>query len=291
MTEFKAIGLITKPDDTRLEDTVRLLLEYLHRRELEVAIDQSAAILLQDTGLETVSRKEIASRCDLAIVVGGDGTLLNAARSLVEAGVAVLGINRGRVGFLADISPAAMIQQLDEILGGKYREDCRFLLQAQVRLGEEVITEKPAVNDVVIHSQGMARVIEIETHIDGRYLNTLRSDGLIISTPTGSTAYALSGGGPILHPSLDAIVLVPVCPHTLSYRPIVIDAGSEIEIRLHAHNSAPAQISFDGQAGVELTPDDQILIARKAQRLRLIQPTGHDYFEILRAKLRWSEQP
>ncbi len=291
MLNFNTIGLITKPCDHRLEDTVRTLIDYLHSKSLDVIVDASATDLLRDTGIITHSRETIAQQCDLAIIVGGDGTFLHAARSLAVSGVPLLGINRGRLGFLVDISPDEMASQLDEILQGKYNQEHRFLLHAKVIRGNEIIAQNDALNDVVVHVREVVRMIELETYIDGVFLNTLRADGLIVATPTGSTAYALSGGGPIVHPTLEAMVLVPVCPHTLTNRPIVIDAKSQIEIILCQQNNPPARASFDGQANIDLMPNDRICISRQAHRLHIIQPQEHDYFEILRAKLRWSEQP
>ncbi len=287
MTEFKAIGLITKPSDMLLGDTVRALLDYLRARGHEVLVDQSAGPLLRHTGLSSVRREEIARRCDLAIVVGGDGTLLHAARSLIEYDVPLLGINRGRLGFLADISPDDMISRLEQIFSGRYREERRHLLHARVMRAGRLAAQSDAFNEVVAHVKGSVRMIELEIYIDGRFVNTLRADGLIVSTPTGSTAYALSGGGPILYPSLEAIVLVPICPHTLTNRPIVVDAESRIEVVLCRENATPAGASFDGQGDVDLMPNDKICIERKAPYLRLIQPQDHNYFQILRAKLRW----
>lgn len=284
---FRTIGLIPKPGDVLLVDTVRALLGYLRARKLEVLVDQSAGVLLQHTGEAGVQRHEIARRCDLAIVVGGDGTLLHAARALVDYDVPLLAINRGRLGFLADISPNEMLAQLDEILAGRYKDEKRYLLQAEVTRGERIIAQSDAFNEVVAHVHGSVRMIELEIYIDGRFVNLLRADGLIVSTPTGSTAYALSGGGPILYPSLEAIVLVPICPHTLTNRPIVVDAASRVEAILCRHNTAPARASFDGQGDVDLAPEDRIRITRKTAALRLIQPQDHDYFQILRAKLRW----
>jgi NAD+ kinase len=286
-TDFRTIGLITKPGDLLLVDTVRALLNYLRARGLEVLIDQSAGALLHHTGQTGVRRDEIARRCDLVVVVGGDGTLLHAARALIDYNVPLLAINRGRLGFLADISPDDMLARLDEILAGQYQEERRSLLHARVLRGSETVTASDAFNEVVAHVRSSIRMIELEIYIDGRFVNVLRADGLIVSTPTGSTAYALSGGGPILHPSLSAIVLVPICPHTLTNRPIVIDAGSRIEVILCRHNTTPARASFDGQGDVDLVPNDRILIERKAPTLRLLQPRDHDYFQVLRAKLRW----
>jgi NAD+ kinase len=287
MIDFRTIGLITKPGDALLTDTVRALLDYLNARGLEVLVDQNAAVLLHRTESRGVRREEIARRCGLAIVVGGDGTLLHAARSLIDFDVPLLAINRGRLGFLADISPDDMISRLNEILAGRYKEERRYLLHAGVVREDKTIAESDAFNEVVAHVRGSVRMIELEIYIDRRYVNTLRADGLIVSTPTGSTAYALSGGGPILYPSLQAIVLVPICPHTLTNRPIVVDASSRIEVVLCQHNINSARASFDGQADVDLIPDDRIFIERKAPTLRLVQPEDHDYFQILRAKLRW----
>jgi NAD+ kinase len=287
IARFSTIGLITKPGDALLADTVRALLDYLHARRLNVLIDQSAGALLQDKGKSSVRREEIARCCDLAIVVGGDGTMLHAARSLIDYDVPLLAINRGRLGFLADISPDDMIARLDEILAGHYKEERRYLLHATVIRVNQNIAESDAINEVVTHVKGSVRMIEVEIYINNRFVNTLRADGLIVSTPTGSTAYALSGGGPILYPSMEAVVLVPICPHTLSNRPIVVDADSHIEVILCRHNTSPARASFDGQADVDLIPNDRISIERKASTLRLIQPQDHDYFQILRAKLRW----
>lgn len=284
---FATIGLITKPEDERLADTVHALIHYLRTREASVLIDENVGRLVQGWSMQVVSRSVIAERCDLVIVVGGDGTFLNAARSLVDRAVPILGINRGRLGFLVDISPEDMIRHLDDILAGAFREDRRFLLQAELWRGDQLIAQGPAFNDVVVRVSGVVRLIELETLINDRFVNHLRADGLIVATPTGSTAYALSGGGPILYPSLEAIVLVPICPHTLSNRPIVVAATSRIEIVFCRSNQVPAEVSFDGQADFRLKPEDRIRIWRKETALRLIQPQDHDYFEILRAKLRW----
>jgi NAD+ kinase len=291
MPGFQTIGVITKQSDPRLADTLQTLLDFLASRSLKVLVDESAASLLKAEAAELVSRERLARDADLAIVVGGDGTLLNAGRSLADADVPVLGINLGRLGFLVDVSPEEMTARIDEILNGDYREARRFLLDAEVIRGNKAIGRAVALNDVVLHVRDVVRMIEFDTYIDDHFVNTQRADGLVVSTPTGSTAYALSGGGPILHPALDAIVLVPVCPHTLSHRPIVVKGDSRIEVRVCAHNKDPAQVSFDGQANIDLEPEDRIVIAKKPGPLRLLHPKGHDYFHILRAKLRWGEQP
>ncbi len=291
MSEFNTIGIIAKQGDPRLAQTLGALLQHLERRRVEVLLDESTSPLLAGRDDATVSRSALAERSDLAIVVGGDGTLLSAARSLADAEVPLLGVNLGRLGFLVDVSPEEMVTRLDEILEGNYIEAPRFLLHAQIQRDEQIIGQSDALNDVVLHIRDVVRMIEFETYIDGHFVNTQRADGLVVSTPTGSTAYALSGGGPILHPSLSAVVLVPICPHTLSHRPIVVQGDSRIEILLCAHNQASAQVAFDGQASIDLEPQDRILIQRKPRELRLIHPQGYDYFHILRAKLRWGEQP
>jgi NAD+ kinase len=289
-TPFARVGLIGKSDDPDVSATLRALTALLDGHGLKIYVDEGAADMLAGHGHLVVSREQLSRECDLAIVVGGDGTLLHAARSLTDAGCAVLGVNRGRLGFLVDVSPDEMDMQISRILGGEFAEEQRMLLHASVTRNGAAVGESTALNDVVVHKKDIARMIELDTWIDGHFLNRNRSDGLIITTPTGSTAYALSGGGPILHPSLDAIALVPICPHTLSNRPIVINHDSRIEILVH-EGMLQAQISCDGQISVALEPGDRITVRRHEKVLRLIHPPGHDYFDILRRKLRWSEQP
>jgi NAD+ kinase len=289
---FHTIGLIGKPGDPAVAETLTVLIEDLLRRGCDVLLDESAAAYFpQQTATPVVDRQSLGERCDLAVVVGGDGTLLSVARSLVESGVAVLGINLGRLGFLADVSPDEMCERLNEILAGEFEEEHRALLHASVIRQGNSVSESDALNDVVIHKWDIARMIELETHIDGRFVYSLRADGLIVSTPTGSTAYALSGGGPIIDPALGALVLVPICPHTLSNRPIVVSDQASIDVLVHGDDSNQAQITCDGQVNFALVAGDIIRIQRKAQALRLIHPRQHDHFDIMRRKLRWAEQP
>jgi NAD+ kinase len=289
-SHFTHIGLIGKSEDSNVSTTLRALTGYLEQREVEILLDGTLADILPDSPHAVVDRDTLASSCDLVIVVGGDGTLLNAARSLAEPGVAVLGVNLGRLGFLVDVSPEDMPAQLDKILSGQFSEEQRTLLHMTVIRDGEIISQSSALNDIVVHKKNIARMIELDTYIDGHFLNTNRSDGLIVSTPTGSTAYALSGGGPILHPRLEAITLVPICPHTLSNRPIVIDDDSVIEIIIHT-GTPEATVSCDGQVDQSLEADDLITVRKHNHALRLLHPPGHDYFAVLREKLRWSEQP
>jgi NAD+ kinase len=289
--EFGTIGLIAKAGDPGVANTLAKLVGECNALGATVLLDESAAVYFKAPQEPVLERPQLAERCDLAIVVGGDGTLLNAARSFADADVPVLGINLGRLGFLADVSPSEMCERLQEIFAGEYLEEQRSLLHARVVRGNTVVSESDALNDAVIHKWDIARMIEVDTRIDGRFLHALRADGLIVSTPTGSTAYALSGGGPILDPALDALVLVPICPHTLSNRPIVVPDDVEIEIVLHGDGSSQAQITCDGQVNFALVTGDHILIRRKSHALRLIHPRGHDHFDIMRRKLRWAEQP
>jgi NAD+ kinase len=288
---FHTIGLIGKFGDPHVAETLNQIAAHLRQRQLRVLLDESSARLIPDNGLEVASRATIGEQCDLAIIMGGDGTMLNAARSLVNYEVPILGVNLGRLGFLADVSPSEIPHSLDQVLAGQFREARRSLLHAQVLHGGHVASETDALNDVVIHKREVARMIEVDTFLDGRFLNAYRADGLIISTPTGSTAYALAGGGPIIHPGLEAVVLVPICPHTLTHRPIVVKADSVIEVVLNAANTTQTQITCDGQVSLAIEPGDRIVIRKKDRKVRLIHPVNHDYFELLRAKLRWGLSP
>lgn len=289
-TKFSKIGLIGKFGDPGVEDTLDTLSDYLQKKGLTVILDEQTAEMLKDNSLPTANRDELGKQCDLAMVIGGDGTFLNAARTLVDYEVPLLGINLGRLGFLVDISPDNMIDILDAVLQGDYQEEQRTLLNCDIICEGGMKTSEIAFNDVVVHKWNVARMIEVEVYIDGQYVNTQRSDGLIVSTPTGSTAYALSGGGPILHPSLDSMVIVPICPHTMSHRPLVVGGNSKIEIVISPNNQDDAQVTCDGQLNQNLMNDDRIIITCKDKRIRLIHPKSHDYYEILRAKLRWAEK-
>jgi len=287
---FRRIGLIGKSADGSVSMTLRALSDYLATMEVEVLVDEGIADAFATGSHRIVDRSSLAAGCDLAVVVGGDGTLLNAARSLAAPGVAVLGVNLGRLGFLVDVSPEDMAVQLTHILGGEFIEEQRTLLQARVIRNGEILSEGSALNDVVVHKRDIARMIELDTYIEGAFLSNNRSDGLIVTTPTGSTAYALSGGGPILHPRLAAIAVVPICPHTLSNRPIVVPDDSTIDIIIKA-GSVEAQVSCDGQVSYLLDAGDHVTVRKHDHALRLLHPPGHDYYAMLREKLRWSEQP
>ena len=284
---FKKIALITNNRGTKIAETLRSVTSYLKSRQIKVLLDDCCAAQIPDSGLETVSDEQIPLRCDLAIAIGGDGTMLKASRLLADHEVPLLGINRGRLGFLADIPADSVEDHLKHILDGNYIEDNRFQLNCRVDRCNETVMENDAFNDVIIQKWNIAKLIELTTYVDKKLVNSQRSDGLIIASPTGSTAYALSGGGPILHPSLDALVLVPICPHTLSNRPIVIDGNSCIEIVVGTPEIDHARLTCDGEIIGELATGDRIIIQKKDKKIRLIHPANHDHYSVLRAKLHW----
>ncbi len=288
--EFKTIGLIGKYGDPGIAETLKTLANFLVQRGHEVLLDQQTAATVPGHQLATVERESLGEHCHLVVVIGGDGSLLTAARALADHGVPVVGVNLGRLGFLADISPATMLDHMSEILDGRYVAEDRFLLNATIHRDGETLGESDAFNDVVVHKWNMPRMIEFETHVNGHFMDVQRSDGIIVSTPTGSTAYALSGGGPILMPTLNAICLVPICPHTLSNRPVVVDGDSRIDIVVRDCRGDKAQMTCDGQGNFGLREGDRIRVLKKARGIRLIHPANHDYFHILRAKLRWGSK-
>lgn len=284
---FQHVALIAKPEASpRLLETLERALRFLGERKIRVSLAPQTARLLDRTADGELA--ELGRRCDLAVVVGGDGTLLHSARELVNSGIPLLGINLGRLGFLVDITPEHMCNMLGAILDGNYDRDERMLLRCEV--GEQ--PPELALNDVVLHKWNIARMIEFETWLNDGFIDIQRSDGLIISTPTGSTAYALSGGGPLLSPGLEAMALVPICPHTLSNRPIVVHSRNEIRIRVCGKTQPEhVRVTCDGQSSLTIGADDDILIRRHDRPLHLLHPAGHDHFQLLRTKLGWGEPP
>ncbi len=290
-TQFKQIGLISKPDTKDISKTVQSLYKLLKKADVQVFIDPETAHHISLPDEQIMPPSSLANRCDLIMSIGGDGTLLSAARALVNTNVPLLGINLGRLGFLVDISPTEMAVQLKQILEGSFHEEERIILNTQIVRDDHVVHEQSAFNEVAIHRLNSPGLIYIETYVNQRFVNAQRSDGLIIATPTGSTAYALSGGGPLMHPSLNAIVLVPINPHTLSNRPIVVDGNSEINLRFSQRDEHEAQLTCDNLVLPEILEDDLIHIKRHPNKIRLLHPTDHDFFNILRVKLDWSKAP
>ena len=284
-SKFNTIGLVVRQDMHSHLDTVKLVISALgkHADVLIHALD----INLQIADLETVSMTRLADRCDLVISLGGDGTLLTAARALVDKSTPLLGINLGRLGFLADVTVADFEQHLIAVINGKFTIESRFFIEGEIDGPNRSSSKNIAANDIILHSHQSLGMIGYEVYSNGILIHKQRADGVIVATPTGSTAYALSGGGPIMHPSLEALAIVPICPHTLSNRPIVLPATQEIEIRLSEAESV-AQVNYDGQSNVIVNSEDSVRVRRYPQPFTLLHPENYDYFEILREKLYWS---
>ena len=290
MQSFKNIGLIGRLGSAKVVETLKRLIRFLDDGGYHVIIEDRTASALLERGHAEASRRMLGELCDLVIVVGGDGSLLGAARTLCRSGTLVLGVNRGRLGFLTDISPDELEARVGEVLAGHYEVEQRFLLDAELYRGDALVGSGDALNEIVQHPGKAVRMIEFELFIDGQFVYSQRSDGLIVATPTGSTAYAMSGGGPIMHPKLDVVTLVPMFPHTLSSRPIVIDADCEIRCHIGETNQTYPHISCDGQTRAVAKPDDVLVIRRKPQNVQLVHPLGHNFYDVLRSKLGWSNR-
>jgi NAD+ kinase len=259
------------------------LARHLSDKGIEIWLEQNTAQHAELTGFNTASLDDIGNKIDLAIVMGGDGTMLSVARSLINDNIPLVGINRGRFGFLTDLRAEDMLVSIDRILAGAHQTESRMLLSASVYRNAQQMHAGMALNDVVVKSN--LRLIELEVEVDGKFVHKQRGDGLILATPTGTTAYSLSAGGPILHPNLDAIALVPISPHTLSNRPITLNANSKIEVNLVQIDEA--YVSYDGQFQLPLEQGDKIVVQRATKEITLLHPSDYCYFEMLRNKLNW----
>ncbi|MBW5803109.1 NAD(+) kinase [Coxiella endosymbiont of Ornithodoros amblus] len=286
---FSRIALMGREGVEEVPETLVALKDYLVSLNREVILEENAAHIINGGRLLTVPASDLKKKADLLIVVGGDGSLLNAAHIAVPQQLPVLGINRGRFGFLTDIPPNDLTQ-ISNILDGHYREEVRFLLEATVEEGNEIVAKGIALNDIVLLSGNAPKMIEFDIFINDEFVCNQRADGLIITTPTGSTAYALSGGGPILHPQLNAMALVPMFPHTLSSRPIVVDAESQIKITISPENDVFPYVSNDGQERVSIKPGGKVYTRQYLYPLHLIHPTDYNYYETLRRKLDWEKR-
>jgi NAD+ kinase len=286
-TNFKKIAIIGKYMNVSALQLMRSdladLARHLSAKNLEVWVEANTAHYAQLTEYNTLTLDEIGQTADLAIVMGGDGTMLSVARSLIDTDVPLVGINRGRFGFLTDLRAEDMLVEIDRMLAGDFIKEPRMLLSTDVVRDGQIVYSSHALNDVVIKS-GL-RLIELEIEIDSKFVYKQRSDGLILSTPTGATAYALSAGGPILHPNLEAISLVPICPHTLSNRPIAVNSASNIVVTVVQFDEA--QLSFDGQFQLGLEIGDKIMVRRAEKTISLLHPVEYCYFDMLRNKLNW----
>jgi NAD+ kinase len=284
---FQNVALIGKYKSLEIAEPLMKLADFLANSGLNVVVDNLTAEHLTRHPYTELSLNEMAGKVDLAIVLGGDGTLLNVARTLAPFNIPVVGVNQGRLGFLTDISIDTVQRTISGILRGNFVTEKRMLLSAAVSRDNRQVFESLAFNDVVMHRGNNSSMLEFEVRIDGEYLYNQRADGLIVSTPTGSTAYALSAGGPILHPALEAIALVPVAPHSLSNRPIVLKSESTLEILMH--RSEEARVRFDGHTHFDLQGNDKVTVSRYIEPVRLLHPVGHSYYHTLREKLLWNQ--
>ncbi len=281
---FRTIAVLGRDEDPRVSEPMLKLAEHLRAAGADVIADSTENFELP---VRQVDERAMARQADLIIAIGGDGTMLHAARVAYERDIPLLGVNRGRLGFLADITPTEMLESVDQVLAGDFGLETRLLLLAERRRDGETLGRAHALNDVVLQRRETGRMVDFETRIAGRFVNAHSGDGLIVATPTGSTAYALSCGGPIIEPALDAVALVPICPHTLSDRPIVVPATAEIEVRVLERADTKAEVTADGHTLGELAPEDRLVIRAADKRVRLVHPPGYDYYEILRSKLHW----
>jgi len=287
MSVFKTVALIGKYKSPEIAEPLLKLASFLVARGVDIKLDTLTAEHIGQSGYPVASLDEIGATCELAIVIGGDGTMLNIARTFAPYDVALVGVNQGRLGFLTDVSMETMIESIGSMLDGQFITEARMLLEAEVMIGGHQGCSVLAFNDVSVNKGADGGLIELEVHIDGRFVYNLRSDGLIVASPTGSTAYALSSGGPILHPVLNCIALVPVSPHTLSNRPIVVAGDSVIEITMH--KSPEARVHFDSHSHYELSEGDRVVVRACPHPIRLLHPPEHNYYHMLREKLHWSE--
>ena len=284
---FQRVGLLGRFADPNVAQPVAAIAAHLvarQRRVLLGAHDEMPASLAE---WPTVAEAELAAQVDLIVAVGGDGTMLHAARRVAGQPVPLLGVNRGRLGFLTDVSPDQMAASVDAVLSGDYIAESRLMLQAAIGPDDRAVEPMLALNDVVLQKWNTGRMLDFITWVDGVYVNTHGGDGLIVATPTGSTAYALSCGGPIIEPHVDAMVMVPICPHTLSDRPLVLRAGSTIEVELDRHLDIRALVTCDGEDLGEMGPGERLTIRAADERVELLHPQGHSYYELLRSKLSW----
>ena len=290
MARIKRIGIVVKPHQPDALKTLCELVKWLNHRGIKLVggpeIERER--IEQATGcvVEIVEPDKLSANVDLILVLGGDGTMISTARMIGDAEVPVLGVNYGGLGYLAEFRIEELYSALESILAGSYRLDRRVMLAVELLRGSEEVTHSRVLNDVVINKSALARIVEIEAYLNQQFVNSFRADGLIVSTPTGSTAYNLSAGGPVIYPSMNAIVITPICPFTLSNRPIVVPDESMIELRLKTQNEEVA-LTLDGQVGLPLQAEDVVVIRKSKTTFNLVQPANRNYFDVLRDKLRW----
>jgi NAD+ kinase len=285
--KYKTVGIFSRPRPSALAEIVPQLLTWLKERGVPVVYDVETANALRP-GAIGKTRAEVVEEADVLLVLGGDGTILAASREAAPRGIPILPINLGGLGFLTSFTIEELYPALEDVLAGRETFSERIMLLAERTHDGEKLPAQRALNEAVLHKGTLARMIELELHIDGAFVCRYRSDGLIVATPTGSTAYSLSANGPIVHPAVESLLITPICPHTLSDRPVVIPDTSRIDLRFSEHNEAVI-LTLDGQIGIPLQRGDRVCITRAPERLKLIRPANKTYFEILRNKLKWGE--
>jgi len=285
---IRTVGIACKPLTQVVCTVVPPLLAWLHARKIETLVDRETQACI-DSGISGVPRELLGEKVDLLLVLGGDGTLLAAARALGGHDVPILAVNLGALGFLTSVTLEELYPVLDEVLAGKQRISNRMMLEATITHDGTAGEPRAALNDAVVNKSAMARMLDFDVYIDRNHVGHYRADGLIVSTPTGSTAYSLAAGGPIIHPDLDAFVITPICPHMLTNRPLVVSDSARVEVDFSAAGES-AYLTLDGQTGVQLGPNDRVTVTKSAHKVHLVRPMDKSYFEILRNKLRWGER-
>jgi NAD+ kinase len=289
---MKTVGILARPDLVEAAPALRGLVSWLRKRDAVIVVEERTAALMDGEsreGWSVVALSDVAARADVLVVLGGDGTLLGASAALSDREVPVLGVNFGSLGFLTEITLPELDQALLGVLEGAYEVEPRRMLHAVIRRAGEPDSQAEVLNDVVVTKAALSRIIELDVIVDSAFVSAFRADGLIVSSPTGSTAYNLAAGGPILHPRLPAVVLTPICPHMLTNRPLVVSDDATIEVRLRSGRDVEVFATLDGQRGFSLSGGDSVTVTRSPRTLRLVKAPGRDYFEVLRAKLKWGE--
>lgn len=284
MEEIKRIGIVAKKNKPEAIDTIRGLIPFLTDKGIETILDGETAGLTGESS--SLDIEDVPKSSDLIIVLGGDGTLLHAARLVGKSEIPILGVNLGSLGFLTEIALEELNKTIEKVLAGDFKIEERMMLKAEIVTADGKKSEYSVLNDVVINKGVLARIINLEVMVNGAYLTTYNADGLIVSTPTGSTGYSLSAGGPVVHPTLSAIIINPICPHTLTNRPILVPEGSKIEIRLLS-GDGNVYVTLDGQVGVDFPEGKSIVVSKSKRKVLLIEPPDRDYYDVLRTKLRW----
>jgi NAD+ kinase len=285
---IRTVGIACKPIPEVVCSIVPSLLAWLRRRQIETLVDNETQACI-DAGIAGMPREALGEKVDLLMVLGGDGTLLSAARALHGHNVPILAVNLGALGFLTSVTLDELYPVLEQVLAGQHRTSDRMMLEATVSQGGATGEPHIALNDAVVNKSAMARMLDFDVYVDKNHVGRYRADGLIVATPTGSTAYSLAAGGPIVHPKLDALVITPICPHMLTNRPLVVSGSAQVEVDFSAAEE-PVYLTLDGQTGVQLRLNDRVAVTKSANKVKLVRPMDKTYFEILRSKLRWGER-